>query len=201
MHGESMIIRLDSGHDFCARSCGSMNSNVRIYRQDDFTEGQIIDYRYFDQGNNADLILYEFGFGLSYTTFNLTNLQSQVMGGNNSARPDPSAGNGPGGNPQLWDTIATVSATVSNTGGVAGATVPQLYVSLPGAAEPVKVLRGFDKIMLQAGESQQVSFPLMRRDLSSWGTGLQDWVLASGNVGLSVGFSSRDIALTGNLSL
>jgi beta-glucosidase len=168
--------------------------------QADFEEGVFIDYRYFDVGNRS--VLYEFGFGLSYTTFGLSGLQAQTTtSGANSPRPDPSARNAPGGNPRLWDTIATVSATVTNTGGVAGAAVPQLYVSLPAEGEPVKVLRGFDKILLQPGESQPVNFVLMRRDLSSWDVVAQDWVLATGNVGLSVGFSSRDIVLTGSLSL
>ncbi|KIW09309.1 uncharacterized protein PV09_00224 [Verruconis gallopava] len=167
--------------------------------QSDFTEGVFIDYRYFDKANKS--VLYEFGFGLSYTSFGLSSLQVQSSSGSLPSRPNVSAGKQPGGNPELWQIIANVTVTVTNTGQVAGAAVPQLYVSLPGEDEPVKVLRGFDKIMLQPGESQPVNFPLMRRDLSSWDVDVQDWVLASGNVGLLVGFSSRDIVLTGSLTL
>lgn len=168
--------------------------------QDDFTEGVFIDYRYFDVDNKS--VLYEFGFGLSYTTFDLTGLQVQSnSSGTNAPRPDASIPLAPGGNTQLWDTLATVSATIKNTGSVAGAAVPQLYVGLPAPGEPVKVLRGFEKVMLQPGESQQVSFALMRRDLSSWDVTLQDWVLATGSIALSLGFSSRDIVLTSSLTV
>jgi beta-glucosidase len=166
--------------------------------QSDFVEGVFIDYRYFDQENKT--ARYEFGYGLSYTTFALSDLQSS-SNGPLSLRPDAANAKRPGGNPQLWETVATVTATVANTGAVAGAAVPQLYVSLPAAGEPVKVLRGFDKVMLQPGESTQVSFPLMRRDLSSWDTTAQDWILTRGSVGLMVGFSSRDIVLTGTLAM
>lgn len=104
----------------------------------------------------------------------------------------------PGGNPALWETLYTVSAKVSNTGSVAGSTVPQLYLGLPQPADnsiptPVKVLRGFEKVKLEAGESQTVEFPLMRRDLSYWSVIRQDWVIAEGEVNVMAGFSSRDI--------
>lgn len=58
---------------------------------------------------------------------------------------------------------------------------------------PKRVLRGFEKVMLQPGESQEVQFPLMRRDLSFWDVGTQMWVIADGEVGVYAGFSSRDV--------
>lgn len=103
----------------------------------------------------------------------------------------------PGGDSALWETLYTVSTSVTNTGKVAGATVPQLYLGLPQPANedvtPVKVLRGFEKVYLQPGESQTVQFPLMRRDLSYWDIDQQKWVIGNGDVRVYAGFSSRDI--------
>ena len=58
---------------------------------------------------------------------------------------------------------------------------------------PVKVLRGFEKVLLQPGEAKTVSFPLMRRDLSYWSVETQGWVIGEGEVKVYAGFSSRDI--------
>ncbi|KAE9369026.1 glycoside hydrolase family 3 protein [Stipitochalara longipes BDJ] len=144
-------------------------------------------------------VLYEFGFGLSYTTFSLSNLTS--AGNQVSARAASSAAS-PGGNPALWEGVYNVSVTVSNTGSVSGATVPQLYITLPSSAPstPPKQLRGFEKVFLTAGQSSVVDFTLMRRDLSYWDIVAQDWIVPSGEFGLSVGFSSRDIHLTGKIT-
>lgn len=106
----------------------------------------------------------------------------------------------PGGNPALWEYLYTVKATVTNTGSVAGAAVPQLYVGLPQPAgediTPVKVLRGFEKIMLKPSESKSVTFSLMRRDISYWDTNSQQWTIGKGDVKVMAGFSSRDIKAT-----
>jgi len=106
----------------------------------------------------------------------------------------------PGGNPALWETLFSVSAFITNTGVVAGAAVPQLYLGLPQPANqditPVKVLRGFDKILLQPGESQTVTFDLSRRDISYWDIVTQQWTIGSSSIGVMAGFSSRDIQAT-----
>ncbi|KAE9967528.1 hypothetical protein BLS_006324 [Venturia inaequalis] len=170
--------------------------------QTDFEEKLLIDYRYFDAANIS--VQYEFGFGLSYTTFELTGDLSVVASGSNvTARPPPSAVL-PGGNPALWEVLFTVSTTVKNTGSIDGAAVPQLYLNLPstaGAGTPPRQLRGFEKVKLGAGESAQVEFELMRRDISYWDVVLQEWIIPSGAIGVEVGFSSRDIKLTSSLSI
>ena len=97
----------------------------------------------------------------------------------------------------LWDTIATVSFTVKNTGSVTAAEVPQLYVGIPGG--PQKVLRGFGKQTLKAGKSTKFSFQLTRRDLSSYTS--QGWELQTGKYPLYVGKSVLDIQLTGTLTM
>ncbi|KAF2759088.1 avenacinase [Pseudovirgaria hyperparasitica] len=171
--------------------------------QADFTEGQLTDYREFDAFNKS--VAYEFGFGLSYTSFSLADLAVTYTFTSPLARtPSPATPIVPGGNAELWDVIASVSVTVANTGSVGGQTVPQLYISMPasvGAGTPVRVLRGFDKVMLEVGESKTVEFELMRRDLSYWDVVAQQWTLPSESIGVSVGFSSRDLVVSGSLTV
>ncbi|KAF1948441.1 avenacinase [Byssothecium circinans] len=170
--------------------------------QDDFVEGNLIDYKEFEAKNKS--VAYEFGFGLSYTTFELSDIQIQVSATNTSRVPNPSAKTIPGGNPEIWETIATVSATVKNTGAVDGATVPQLYITLPaeaGKTQNVRALRGFDKVDLAVGASAKVDFSLQRRDLSFWDVTAQTWRLPSSAIAVDVGFSSRDLKLNGQLTV
>lgn len=162
--------------------------------QSDFSEGLLIDYRHFDQEDITPR--YEFGFGLSYTTFNASGLSvKNVYDGDVSDIP-PEADTQPGGNPHLYDTILNATATVSNTGDVDGKTVIQLYLSYPDSAPegtPVQVLRGYSKVDLGAGESTGVTFPILRKDLSYWDTASQEWIIPDGDFELRVGFSSRDV--------
>lgn len=167
--------------------------------QSDFEEGLLIDYRHFDYYNQS--VQYEFGFGLSYSTFDISSLSvSNVYGGSNITSTPPPAKIIPGGNPTLWDVLYRATVTVSNTGDVAGATVPQLYLSLPQVPgedpTPLHVLRGFEKVSLQPGQSTVVNFDLTRRDLSYWSVFRQEWVIAGGEIGVSVGLSSRDFKVT-----
>jgi beta-glucosidase len=79
--------------------------------------------------------------------------------------------------------------------------VPQLYVAFPQdttpSGTPVRVLRGFSKILMEAGTTQNVEFSLTRRDMSFWDVEQQDWILPEGNFTVSVGFSSRDLKVEG----
>ncbi|KAH7402943.1 beta-glucosidase 1 [Pyrenochaeta sp. MPI-SDFR-AT-0127] len=166
--------------------------------QADFVEGNLIDYKEFDAKNAS--VAYEFGFGLSYSTFNLSSLRIDVITSNAPRTPNPNAQVLPGGNVELWATLAMVSVTVTNTGNSAGSTVPQLYLTYPEEADaPVKSLRGFEKVGLEVGASCVVQFPLLRRDLSYWDTTAQHWRLPTGEIAVSVGFSSRDLPLVGSL--
>ncbi|KAH9840409.1 glycoside hydrolase family 3 protein [Teratosphaeria destructans] len=169
--------------------------------QSDFQEGLLIDYRWFDHANHS--VRYEFGFGLSYTTFALAHLSiAQTSPGPITARP-ANATVRPGGLPALWDTLYTVTARITNTGPVAGAAVPQLYLGIPSpdrAVTPVKVLRGFEKVDLQPGEGKDVAFALTRRDVSYWDVGVQQWVIGDGAVEVYAGFSSRDVQARGRFA-
>ena len=167
-----------------------------LYPQSDFSEGVLIDYRAFDAHNITPR--YEFGFGLSYTTFDYSNLKVHWSNVSTTAYP-PSTAIEQGGNPHLWDEIATVSAQVTNTGDIDGDEVAQLYVGIPNG--PIRQLRGFDKMRIVAGETVPVAFPLTRRDLSVWDVTAQQWHLQEGEYKLYVGRSSRDLPLTGKLTI
>jgi beta-glucosidase len=161
----------------------------------DFTEGQLIDYKHFDAHNIEPL--YEFGFGLSYTEFQLSqNLEIEFQP-NLQASPDHSLGKIPGGWKDLWNQVATVSIEVKDVGKHSGSAVPQLYVAFPQgttpSGTPVRVLRGFAKSFLEPGSAENVSFSLNRRDVSFWDVSLQEWIIPEGYFTFSVGFSSRDL--------
>lgn len=233
--------------------------------QSDFTEGVFIDYRAVDLKNVQPL--YEFGFGLSYTTFNYSNLKiSKTDAGlytpttgmtpaaptlgtfsnntndylfpsditrigiyiypylnssdlrtasydasygtpgsipdnsqNGSPQPLVPAGGAPGGNPQLYDVLYQVEATITNTGTIPGDEVPQLYLSLGGPYDPKVVLRGFERLSVQPGMSATAHFDLTRRDVANWDVGRQDWVVSSHPKVVHVGSSSRTLVLEGAL--
>ncbi|GAA5989277.1 hypothetical protein JCM5350_005057 [Sporobolomyces pararoseus] len=172
-----------------------------------FTEGVFLDYKYFDEKNIDPL--YEYGFGLSYTTFNMSSL---------SVKSTPKAGRAAvsetnekffkdGKNETckgLYDVSHTVTAVVKNTGEVAGAEVAQLYLTFPDSTPnkmPVRNLRGFEKPFLQPGESKTVTFELRNKDLSVWDVKKQGWMKPQGEFKISVGSSSRKLPLKGSFTV
>ncbi|ROT36092.1 thermostable beta-glucosidase B [Sodiomyces alkalinus F11] len=177
-----------------ARSMQDYSSTVQFEGlQDNFEEGLYIDYRHFDAEDIAPR--YEFGFGLSFTTFGYSDLHIDA-----ELDPGPAYGDIiPGGRADLFGEPVRVDVTITNTGDVAGAEVPQLYLGLPESAPPTppKQLRGFDKVWLAPGESQVVTFDLRRKDVSYWDVGLQEWVVPLGTFRVFVGSSSRDIRAEG----
>jgi len=121
---------------------------------------------------------YPFGYGLSYTAFEYSNLRT-------SAEKISAAGE------------ITVSVDVKNTGSRAGDEVPQLYVSYPGstAARPVKHLRGFQRIALKPNETRTVEMKLKASDLSYWNAEKHAFAVEPGNIEVQIGASSADIRL------
>lgn len=155
--------------------------------QSNFTEGIYIDYRAFDEKNIDPR--YEFGFGLSYTTFEYSGLNIQM----NDATP------GISDTTTVWNQAAVLTVEVANTGEMPSPEVAQLYIGIPNSAP--KQLRGFDKAMIGPGATVQFVFLLTRRDLSVWDTVQQAWNLQSGEYNVYVGSSSRDIHLTGKINI
>ncbi|HEX6710736.1 MAG TPA: glycoside hydrolase family 3 C-terminal domain-containing protein [Rubrobacter sp.] len=145
-----------------------------------YGEGVFVGYRGYDALSLP--VSYPFGHGLSYTSFDYTDLTATVSG---SAEDDTLA--------------VAVACTVTNTGQRPGKEVVQLYVTDPesSVARPHRELKGFAKTAnLAPGESQTVTFRLQSRDLSYWSVRQHQWVLEGGVFEISVGASSRDLRLT-----
>jgi len=143
----------------------------------DYREGIFVGYRYYDK-KDMD-VLFPFGHGLSYTTFAFENLRLSAEEINDT------------------DTL-TVTVTAKNTGAVPGKTVVQLYVGkgqTDQVIRPVKELKGFDKVFLNPGESKDVTFTLDKRSFAYWNDELGDWHVETGEYTVSIGHSSRDLAV------
>ncbi|KAL3472685.1 glycoside hydrolase superfamily [Aspergillus californicus] len=165
-----------------------------LFPQSDFTEGRFIDYRYFDLQDLTPR--YEFGYGLSYTTFNYSEIHIQRTSHKSKIPLSPAKkATVPGGNPALWEELFVVSATITNTGTYAAQETAQLYVKIPGADEPVRQLRGFEKKFVPVGGRVTVKFSLTRKDLSVWDVQQQEWLLRRGEHRIYVGSSSRNLPL------
>lgn len=119
--------------------------------------------------------------------------------------PSP-AGGAEGGNPSLYETHVSVTFTLKNEGKRKGKQVAQVYVSFPSGVVdestgeeidfPVRVLRGFEKIELDVGQSEEVTIELTRKDLSYWSRGRANWVMPTeGKFNIQVGSSSRILLL------
>ena len=139
-----------------------------------------VGYRYFDTFQKN--VAYPFGFGLSYTTFEMTKPVVKAKGKD----------------------AVEVSITVKNTGSVAGKEVAQVYVQAPkGRLEkPVQELKGFAKTRsLQPGESQTLTIVIPVRDLASFDEAGSQWLTEAGTYTFRIGASSRDIQATASLKL
>ena len=162
-----------------------------------FYEGTNVDYRYFLEHDIEPR--FPFGFGLTYSNFSYSDISAEWLVIDPPSSPPNPQVLAPGGITSLFDPIAMALATVQNTGAVAAAEVPQLYVQFPGE-EKVRVLRGFSKARLEPGESKPFQFELTRRDLSRWNTVTQSWELPQGDFGIHVGSDVLDIKLNSTLS-
>lgn len=154
-------------------------ANDEEIRQIDYAEGLEIGYKWYDERDIDPL--FEFGHGLSYTTFSYSDLQVET-----SSDDDRSA--------------ATVSFTVENTGDVRGTEIPQVYLTLPEATnEPGKRLVGFDRIELEPGASERVELVVdstaSNRPFSTWDVEADAWSMSEGDYVVAVGASSRTLEL------
>jgi beta-glucosidase len=160
-----------------------------------FTEGNYVDYKYFDAYNVTPR--YEFGYGLSYTTFDYSNASVSTTNASALASTYPTGGLAVGGKADLWDEVFSVSVNIANNGTVDGNEVAQLYIQFPDAADtPLRQLRGFERTLISAGDSTTVTFSVNRRDVSYWDVAAADWAIAKGDYVFSVGASSRDLRVS-----
>ncbi|KAK7681535.1 hypothetical protein QCA50_015267 [Cerrena zonata] len=171
-----------------------------------YTEALNIDYRHFDSANIEPR--FEFGFGLSYTTFKYSALSVSPLGHSDktsanleanwaAGKPTPIA---EGSSTAIWlhRPAVQVKFIVTNTGKVAGGEIPQLYLQHPASAgEPPAILKGFSDTFLQPGQSKTVTINLSRYDLSIWDTVGQGWARPKGTIKFTVGQSSRKFLLNG----
>ena len=148
----------------------------------DYREGIFVGYRYYDK-KDMD-VLFPFGFGLSYTTFAYSDLRLSA------------------GSITDQDTL-TATVTVTNTGSRPGKTVVQLYVGDQESTvlRPVRELKGFEKVALQPGESKDVSFTLDKRSFAYWNSQIHDWHVETGKFTIEIGQSSRQIEVSGTVTV
>lgn len=144
-----------------------------------YKEGVFAGYRWFDAKGTEPL--FPFGYGLSYTTFGISNAKAKL-----------------GPNEEIL-----VTATVCNTGTRPGAEVVQVYVEPPKDAtpRPVRELKAFAKIALNPGESKTVTLPVGRADLAYWSPDTKSWVVTPGTYTARVGDSSRNLPLEATFNL
>ncbi len=146
-----------------------------------YKEGIYVGYRFYDTFNVPTS--YEFGYGLSYTTFDYSNLKLSA---------------------KVFADLITVTVQIKNTGALPGKEVVELYLSAPtsGAEKPSQELKGFAKTqLLKPGEMETLSFELNKRSLASFQSGNSAWVADYGDYQIRIGASSKDIRLKGSFNL
>lgn len=145
-------------------------------------ESMFIGYRYYDTAEKN--VLFPFGYGLSYTTFQYSNLKLSAK--------------------TIKDTdTLTVNFDVTNTGDVYGAEVAQVYIhdADSTAFRPTKELKGFKKVFLAPNETTTVTIELTKRSFAYFNTNINDWHVESGKFDILIGTSSRDILLTKSIEV
>ena len=145
-----------------------------------YNEGVFVGYRYYDKKETE--VLFPFGFGLSYTSFSLSDLRLSAA-------------------EICDDETLTVTLRVRNTGERAGKTVVQLYVGDEESSvfRPVRELKAFEKMYLEPGEEKELRFELDKRAFAFWSAELHDWYVETGEFRIEAGFSSREILETATL--
>ena len=162
--------------------CGKLSETIPVCYEDmssapyypgmeatsEYREGIYVGYRYFDTAGKD--VKYPFGYGLSYTEFEYSDLTV---------------------------TEDAVHFTVRNRGCVYGEEVAQLYIhaATNGMFRPEQELKGFVKVSLDPGEEKQVAIALDDRSFAVWSVLENDWVIEGGNYEVRIGASSRDIRL------
>ncbi|EOT21606.1 beta-glucosidase [Eubacterium sp. 14-2] len=141
-------------------------------RNSEYRESIFVGYRYYDTSKVR--VQYPFGYGLSYTTFDYSDLEINEK---------------------------EVKFTLTNSGTADGAEVAQLYVGLPNGKvfRPAKELKGFKKVFLRACESIRISIPFDDKTFRYWNVKTNQWEIEGGEYELMVGACVADIRLVGTI--
>ena len=162
--------KLSESYPFAYADCSIFNYAGQERRNLQYREGPFIGYRYYDTADVA--VQFPFGYGLSYTTYEYSGLTVSDTG---------------------------VTFTVTNTGSRDGAEIAQLYVGKKdsGLIRPKKELKGFQKVWLKAGESQEVTIPFDDKTFRYFSTVSNQWEVEGGEYQIYVGANVLDTPLTG----
>ncbi|CAM4909144.1 unnamed protein product [Rotaria socialis] len=191
-----------------AKNDSDFGTDISPIGDSNYTEGVFLDYRHFDKYNITPR--YYFGYGLSYTNFSFDKLQISQANDDDKNSPvslykqrrmRPYNNFGHSG---LYDPVYTITFTIKNTGNYYGSEVAQLYLGFPvQAQEPLKILRGFERVYLEPNESREVTLVLSQKDISYWNVVNQQWAIASGThtVWISISANNADIKLQGSFSV
>ncbi len=148
----------------------------------EYRESIYIGYRYYEKANKA--VRYPFGYGLSYTTFDYSDIKLDKKAMNEND-------------------ILNVSFKVKNTGAVSGYEIAQLYVADKESTiyRPVKELKAFKKVWLNPGETKEITLSLNKRAFAFYNVNINDWCVESGDFDILVGASSADIRLSATVNV
>jgi len=160
--------------DYPSHAVGEFPGNKTV----NYTEDIYVGYRYFDKNNKG--VVFPFGFGLSYTTFNFSDLRLTQK-----------------------EKKVIVQCTVTNTGSRTGAEVAQVYVHQKQCSvdRPVKELKGFEKVSLNPGESTMVTIELDESAFKFYHPDKLEWVLEPGLFEISIGSASNNLPLKGTIEI
>lgn len=148
----------------------------------EYRESVFVGYRYYDTAHKN--VRFPFGYGLSYTNFEYSDLKVSAD--------------------SIKDTdTLTVSFKIKNTGDIDGAEIAQVYVTDNESTiyRPEQELRGFKKVFLKAGEEKEISIDLGKRAFAYYNVNIHDWHVESGKFTVKIGASSRDIKLTAEVNV
>ena len=148
----------------------------------EYRESVYIGYRYYEKAKKA--VRYPFGFGLSYTSFEYSDIKLDKASMTDG------------------DTL-TVTFNVKNTGDVPGYEIAQLYVADKESTiyRPEKELKAFKKVWLNPGEAKEIKLSLNKRAFAFYNVNINDWCVESGEFDILVGASSADIRLSATVNV
>ena len=169
------------GKEFPEQAVTGMFGMKQIPAEVTYEEGIYVGYRYYNTFNVKPA--YEFGYGLSYTNFDISNLTLSS---------------------KTIDKTITATVTVTNTGKIAGKQVVQLYISAPSGKlnKPSEELKAFAKTsLLKPGQQEKITFTISLSDLASFDTERTSWIAGAGKYELKIGASSTDIKQIASFTL